>query len=81
MVRSTSNLKYEIRELGKKIDSIEKSVSDIIENAHSGTFSNNIANNSIDDCVYNFPLTSIEELTTFDEKLLDNTFRNKVVNN
>lgn len=80
MVPSICNIKYEIRELGKKNDSMDTTVADITENVHSGSLSNNVATYSADYCVYNFPLTSIEELTTFEEKLSDNTFKNKVVN-
>jgi len=81
LVRSTGNLKYEIRELSKKIDSSEKTIMDIVENFQSVPHSHSVDNNFIEE-VYNFPLTTIEELNFFEEKLSsDNIFCKKMVNN
>lgn len=81
LVRSTGNLKYEIRELSKKIDSLEKTIMDIVENFQSVLHSHSVDNNFIEE-VYNYPLTTIEELNFFEEKLSsDNIFCKKMVNN
>ncbi|XP_029348402.1 putative uncharacterized protein DDB_G0282133 [Acyrthosiphon pisum] len=80
LVRSTGNLKYEIRELSKKIDSSENTMMNIADNCHSIPRSNNADNNYIEDDVYCFPLTTIEELNTFEEKLSsDNIFCKKMI--
>uniref|UniRef100_A0A2S2NZ02 DUF4806 domain-containing protein n=1 Tax=Schizaphis graminum TaxID=13262 RepID=A0A2S2NZ02_SCHGA len=79
LVRSTGNLKYEIRELSKKIDSSEKTIMDIVENFQSVPHSHSVDNNFIEE-VYNFPLTTIEELNFFEEKLSsDNIFCKKMI--
>jgi len=59
LVCSTGNLKYEIRELSKKIDSSENTIMDIVDNFQSVPRSNSVDNNFIEE-VYNFPLTTIE---------------------
>ncbi|CAI6373388.1 unnamed protein product [Macrosiphum euphorbiae] len=80
LVRSTGNLKYEIREPSKKIDSSENTMMNIADNCHSIPRSNNADNNYIEDDVYCFPLTTIEELNTFEEKLSsDNIFCKKMI--
>jgi len=55
----------------------------IADNCHSIPRSNyNADNNYIEDDVYCFPLTTIEELNTFEEKLSsDNIFCKKMVKN
>ena len=54
----------------------------IVDNCHSFPRSNNADNNYIEDDVYCFPLTTIKELNTFEEKLSsDNIFCKKMVKN
>ncbi|KAE9526810.1 hypothetical protein AGLY_013458 [Aphis glycines] len=78
LIRTTSNLSYEIRELAKKMDTMDQRLTDTIVNTASCTVREN--NDLSYESFWDLPLTTIENLVLFEEKLSDNLFRKKVIN-
>lgn len=68
------NLKYEIPENGNKIDRLEYGVS-------NNCFNKTAVENNCSECelFHDFPLKTLEELNIFEKKLLENSFRLKMV--
>uniref|UniRef100_A0A2S2NHP3 Uncharacterized protein n=1 Tax=Schizaphis graminum TaxID=13262 RepID=A0A2S2NHP3_SCHGA len=78
LVRTTSNLRFEIRELAKKMDTMDQRFTDTIVNTSSAVRENNDLS---DESSWDLPLSTIENLKLFEEKLSDKLFRKKVVIN
>ncbi|CAH1715849.1 unnamed protein product [Aphis gossypii] len=77
LIRTTSNLRFEIRELAKKMDTMDQRLNDTIVNTSSAVHENNDLS---DESSWDLPLTTIENLELFEEKLSDKLFRKKVIN-
>lgn len=77
LIRTTSNLRFEVRELAKKMDHMDQKITDSIANTSSEIHGNIDLS---DESSWDLPLTSIEQLELFEEKLSDKLFRKKVVN-
>ncbi|KAF0702600.1 Uncharacterized protein FWK35_00033851, partial [Aphis craccivora] len=75
LIRTTSNLRFEIRELAKKMDTTDQRLNDTIVNTSSAVHENN---DLFDKSSWDLPLTTIENLELFEEKLSDKLFRKKV---
>lgn len=78
LTRSIVNMKYDIKNMTTKMDRVENIMSDLQKNSNKSFSKGN--NNPVDTHIYNFPITSYDELKVFEEKLLDIEFRQKVVN-
>lgn len=79
LVRTVGNLKYEVREMSKKIDSIPQIISDTIDNNSSSLTIGSNGNQISLECIWDFPLKTLDDLEVFEEKLSDNTFKKRVV--
>ncbi|CAI6372351.1 unnamed protein product [Macrosiphum euphorbiae] len=77
LTRSITNIKYDMKNYMIKIDRIENMLSDIHANQNK-SFSKEV-NHLVNDSIYKFPMTNIDELNIFEEKLGDIEFRQKVV--
>jgi len=77
LTRSITNIKYDMKNYMIKIDRIENMLSDIHTNQNT-SFSKEV-NHLVNDSIYKFPMTNIDELNLFEEKLGDIEFRQKVV--
>ncbi|KAE9530661.1 hypothetical protein AGLY_011123 [Aphis glycines] len=77
LIRTTSNLRFEIRELAKKMDTMDQRLTDTIVNTSSTVRENN---NLSCESSWDLPFTTIENFELFEEKLSDNLFRKKVIN-
>lgn len=77
LTRSITNIKYDMKNYMIKIDRIENMLSDIHTNQNK-SFSKEV-NCLVNESIYKFPMTSIDELNIFEEKLGDIEFRQKVV--
>jgi len=75
--RTLTNMKYEVRTITTKIDRLENVITDQQKNHNNSLKINNYY--PVDERIYKFPLTSLEELTIFEEKIMDQDFRQKVV--
>lgn len=72
LYRAITNLKYEIKEMAKKIDMIDQVIND-------KTFKETAVNNFFEETLWDFPIKSVEELEDFEKHLLDDNFKKKVV--
>ncbi|XP_060859434.1 uncharacterized protein LOC132936684 [Metopolophium dirhodum] len=77
LTRSITNIKYDMNNYMIKIDRIENMLSDIHTNQNK-SFSKEV-NHLVNDSIYKFSMTNIDELNIFEEKLGDIEFRQKVV--
>jgi len=77
LTRSITNIKYDMKNCMIKIDRIENMLSDIHTNQNK-SFSKEV-NYFVNESIYKFPMTNIDELNMFEEKLGDIEFRQKVV--
>jgi len=72
--RIVVSLKYDLKELLSKVDRLE----------NKGKFNNHeefeLGNQSDDAVLWNFPITTVDEVLLFETKLQDKTFRFKIVN-
>lgn len=66
-------MKYDIQELLTKVDRLENS-----RESHLFTETNNISNHT-DSVLWDFPITTLDEVALFENKLQDKTFRSKIV--
>lgn len=76
LTRTVTNMKYDLRNITTKIDRLENVLSDLPKNQNNSSTKNNY---HVDESIYNFPLTNLEELNIFEEKIKDNDFRQKMV--
>ncbi|KAE9526928.1 hypothetical protein AGLY_013576 [Aphis glycines] len=76
-IRTTSNLRFEIRELAKKMDTMDQRFTDTIVNTSSTVRENNDLSCGSS---WDLLLSTIENLQLFKEKLSDKLFRKKVIN-
>lgn len=77
LTRSITNIKYDMINYMIKIDRIEYMLSDIHANQNK-SFSKEV-NHLVNDSIYKFPMTNIDELNIYEDKLGDIGFRQKVV--
>ncbi|XP_060857932.1 uncharacterized protein LOC132935402 [Metopolophium dirhodum] len=75
LLRAVTNLKYEMREHGIKIERLEQT---IVNNCLSKKIVE--YNDNTTDDIFDFPIKTLEELSIFEDKLLDNTFRLQMIN-
>jgi len=72
--RIVVSLKYDLKELLSKVDRLE----------NKEKFNNReefeLGNQSDDAVLWNFPITTVDEVLLFEKKLQDKTFRFKIVN-
>lgn len=82
LIRSITNIKYELKDMTTKIDRIEERQTNMMLCSNDFRCSNSggdiLHTNSIDE-TWNFPLTSFDELDGFEQKLLDDGYKLKVV--
>lgn len=83
LIRSVTNIKYELKDMTTKMDRIEERQTNMMlytaSNDYPCNSSGNVLHtNSIDE-TSNFPLTSFEELDGFEQKLLDDSYKMKLV--
>jgi len=64
-----------MREHGIKIERLEQTIINNGLNKKIVEYNDNTS----DDVIFNFPIKTLEELSIFEEKLLDNTFRLQIV--
>jgi len=74
LLRAVTNLKYEMREHGLKIERLEQTIINSCVNKKIVEYSDNAT-----DDIFEFPIKTLEELNIFEDKLLDNTFRLQMV--
>jgi len=74
LLRAVTNLKYEMREHVIKIERLEQT---IVNNCLSKKIVE--YNDNTTDDIFDFPIKTLEELSIFEDKLLDNTFRLQMV--
>lgn len=74
LLRAVTNLKYEMREHGIKIERLEQTIINNCLNKKIVEY-----NDDITDDIFDFPIKTLEELSIFEDKLLDNTFRLRAV--
>ena len=77
LTRTLTNMKYEVRTITTKIDRLENVITDQQKNQNNLSTKNNYY--PVDESIYKFPLTSLEELTIFEEKIMDKDFRQQMV--
>lgn len=77
LTRTLTNLKYEVRTMSTKIERLENVITDQQKNQNNSSTKNNYY--PVDENIYKFPLTSLDELTVFEEKIMDKDFRQKMV--
>jgi len=77
LTRSVTNIKYDVKNITTKIDRLDNVLSDLQKNQNSSSTKNNYC--PVDESIYKFPLINLEELNIFEEKILDNDFRQKIV--
>lgn len=77
LTRSVTNIKYDVRNITTKIDRLENVLSDLQKNQNNSSTKNNYY--PVDESIYKFPLTNLEELNIFEEKIMDNDFRQQMV--
>jgi len=77
LLRTVTNLKYEVRDYGLKIDRLENTV---MNNMNKSVTENN-CNTELDLQLFDFPIKTFEELNIFENKLMDKPFRLQMVNN
>ncbi|KAF0710392.1 DUF4806 domain-containing protein, partial [Aphis craccivora] len=77
LLRAVTNLKYELRDYGVKIDRIENA---IMNNNYINTINEENNYSVTSEHLYDFPMKTIEDLNVFEDKLLENTFRLKMIN-
>ncbi|CAI6359952.1 unnamed protein product [Macrosiphum euphorbiae] len=83
LIRSVTNIKYELKDMTTKMDRIEERQTNMMlyttSNDYTCNSSGNVLHtNSIDE-TWNFPLTSFEELDGFEQKLLDDGYKIKLI--
>jgi len=77
LTRTLTNLKYDMRTITTKIDRLENVITDQQKNQNNSSTKNEYY--LVDESIYKFPLTSLEELNIFEEKIMDKDFRQKMV--
>lgn len=77
LTRTLTNLKYDMRTITTKIDRLENVITDQQKNQNNSSTKNDYY--LVDESIYKFPLTSLEELNIFEEKIMDKDFRQKMV--
>ncbi|CAI6360525.1 unnamed protein product [Macrosiphum euphorbiae] len=77
LTRTLTNLKYEVRTMSTKIERLENVITDQQKNQNNSSTKNNYY--PVDENIYKFPLTSLDELTVFEEKIMDKDFRQKMI--
>ena len=75
LLRAVTNLKYEMREHGIKIERLEQT---IVNNCLNKKMIVDYNDNTTDD-MFDFPIKTLEELSIFEDKLMDNNFRLQMV--
>ncbi|KAL4141760.1 hypothetical protein QTP88_004336 [Uroleucon formosanum] len=83
LICSVTNIKYKLKDMTTKMDRIEERRTNImlytaINDYPCNSSGNVLHTNSIDES-WNFPLTSFEELDGFEQKLLDDGYKIKLV--
>ncbi|CAI6374539.1 unnamed protein product [Macrosiphum euphorbiae] len=76
LLRAVTNLKYEMREHGIKIERLEQT---IVNNCLNKKMIVDYNDNTTDD-MFDFPIKTLEELSIFEDKLMDNNFRLQMIN-
>jgi len=80
LIQSVTNIKYELKDMTKKIDSIEERQTNMMVSSNDHPcISGNVLHTNIIDETWNFPFTSFEELDGFKQKVLDNGYKLKLV--
>jgi len=74
LLRAVINLKYEMREHGIKIERLEQTIMNNCLNKKIVEYNDN----TMDD-IFDFPIKTLDELSIFEDKLLDSTFRLQMV--
>jgi len=77
LYRTVVSLKYDVKEILIKLDRLENTATD--NQAHlimTGEIRDNEQESAI---LWNFPITSLDEMALFEEKLLERSFRLKMV--
>lgn len=74
LLRAVTNLKYEMREHGIKIERLEQTIMNNCLNKKIVEYNDNTT-----DDIFDFPIKTLDELSIFEEKLLDSTFRLQMV--
>lgn len=69
-------MKYDIKEILTKIDRLENNYEARSANVNEETLGNI---NEQDEMIWNFPITTVDELLLFEEKLQDRSFRLRMV--
>ncbi|XP_060846483.1 uncharacterized protein LOC132926162, partial [Rhopalosiphum padi] len=77
LTRSVTNIKYDVKNITTKFDRLNNVLSDLQKNQNSSSTKNNYC--PVDESIYKFPLINLEELNIFEEKIVDNDFRQKIV--
>lgn len=78
LTRTVTNMKYDVKNITTKIDRLENVlISDLQKIQNNSSTKNNYY--LVDESIYKFPLTNLEELNIFEEKIMDTDFRQKMV--
>jgi len=77
LTRTVTNMKYDVKNITTKIDRLENVLSDLQKTQNNSSTKNNYY--PVDESIYKFPLTNLEELNIFEEKIMDTDFRQKMV--
>lgn len=77
LYRTVVSLKYDVKEILIKLDRVENKATD---NEARLIMTQELRGNEQEDAIlWNFPITSLDEVALFEEKLLDRSFRLKMV--
>jgi len=81
LIRSVTNIKYELKDMTAKIDRIEERQTNMMlcSNDYQSSSSGHILHTNNIEETLNFPLTSFDELNGFEQKLLDDDYKLKLV--
>lgn len=74
LLRAVTNLKYEMREHGIKIERLEQTIMNNCLNKKIVEYNDNTT-----DDIFDFPIKTLDELSIFEDNLLDSTFRLQMV--
>uniref|UniRef100_A0A2S2NY83 DUF4806 domain-containing protein n=1 Tax=Schizaphis graminum TaxID=13262 RepID=A0A2S2NY83_SCHGA len=75
LLRAVTNLKYEMREHSIKIERLEQTIMNNCLNKKIVEYNDNTT-----DDIFDFPIKTLDELSIFEDKLLDSTFRLQMIN-
>lgn len=77
LYRTVVSLKYDVKEILIKLDRLENTATD---NQARLIMTGEIRDNEQESAIlWNFPITSLDEMALFEEKLLERSFRLKMV--